>query len=256
MSPRWYTSAITGLPIVTTAPRPPAAVPQGRGGRCVGPSPGFVAPLKRVAKVPVELLLPLWSAAAFSWPRGSSRKPRPSTSSRSWPRAWVSLRSTSRFRRRPPFRPAVRPGAKAPVSRRKDNNQSKSDSEGLATGFVVVRRGRRGQALRPKAQPIAGAARTLQRCRYDAPPKLSLRATPCPPPRGRRSMQCSAGRPARPESEPCTVTACPFRARQHVATPHDRPQLVEEAGIVARRIVAPSADTDCSGCYDRDSLLA
>jgi hypothetical protein len=29
MSPRWYTSAITGLPIATTAPGPPAVVPQG-----------------------------------------------------------------------------------------------------------------------------------------------------------------------------------------------------------------------------------
>src|SRR5438067_9536718 len=29
MSPRWYTPAITGLPIATTAPRPPAVVPQG-----------------------------------------------------------------------------------------------------------------------------------------------------------------------------------------------------------------------------------
>ena len=29
MSPRWYTSAITGLPIAITAPGPPAVVPQG-----------------------------------------------------------------------------------------------------------------------------------------------------------------------------------------------------------------------------------
>src|SRR5262249_14203129 len=37
MSTRWYTSAIIGLPIATTAPGPPAVVPRGRGGRCVGP---------------------------------------------------------------------------------------------------------------------------------------------------------------------------------------------------------------------------
>jgi len=29
MSPRWYTSSITGLPIAITAPGPPAVVPQG-----------------------------------------------------------------------------------------------------------------------------------------------------------------------------------------------------------------------------------
>ena len=58
----------------------------------------------------------------------------------------------------------------------------------------------------------------------------------------------------RSESEARAVTARAFRTRQHIATPDDRPQLIEKAGIVASRIVARSVDTDRSGCHGHGSF--
>src|SRR5262249_55807205 len=56
------------------------------------------------------------------------------------------------------------------------------------------------------------------------------------------------------ESEPRSVTARAFRVRQYVSTTDDRPQLVEEAGVVARPISEQRVDVDSSGRHGSNSL--